>query len=454
MSDHAVLARATTQAHSLSLTAEAGAVAEALAAVIERLDSADRAATATVSFLRSWIDQARRGLAMGPVPGPRSPLDSLTARLGLTDTERRLVVLAGLAEEHEGLAGTLRSLHPLGEPRPTVGLSALVLSESGVDRAEVRRVLGEGSAARLGVLRITGSSGLFERSLTLADQLWMVLHGVDSTPPGLQRIELGPAPAGLGAWLDDELVHQAGRVIRDGGAATVICSAAEEQIAAGRCAALLAAVGGQAFAVRVDTADTASEAARQTAVHAAARDAVPVLLLYRPAASDREHGPVRGDWAGGLPGPLVLCATTGSVHLDGARPVIVLPAGPVPAEQRQLAWRAALPGIDDLAARALAARLPLDPTWVATVARDVHAAGQQPSVATASAALRRRTGAVLPPGVELIIPAVPWDRLVLPEEAGFQLRDAVARLEHQAHGARRLGHAPDGPGAGGAPGCC
>ena len=451
MSDHAVLARATTQAHSLSLTAEAGAVAEALAAVIERLDSADRAATATVSFLRSWIDQARRGLAMGPVPGLRSPLDSLTARLGLTDTERRLVVLAGLAEEHEGLAGTLRSLHPLGEPRPTVGLSALVLSESGVDRAEVRRVLGEGSAARLGVLRITGSSGLFERSLTLADQLWMVLHGVDSTPPGLQRIELGPAPAGLGAWLDNELVHQAGRVIRDGGAATVICSAAEEQIAAGRCAALLAAVGGQAFAVRVDTADTASEAARQTAVHAAARDAVPVLLLYRPAASDREHGPVRGDWAGGLPGPLVLCATTGSVHLDGARPVIVLPAGPVPAEQRQLAWRAALPGIDDLAARALAARLPLDPTWVATVARDVHAAGHQPSVATASAALRRRTGAVLPPGAELITPAVPWDRAGAAGGGGLPAAGRGGPAGAPGAGARRLGHARSARAPGGRP---
>ena len=431
MSDRTVLARATVQAHSLSLTAEAGAVAEALATVIERLDSADHAATTAVSFLRNWADQVRHGLTMGLVPGSRSPLDSLTARLGLTDTERRLVVLAGLAEEHEGLAGTLRSLHPLGEPRPTVGLSALVLAESGVDRTEVRRLLGEGSAARLGVLRITGSSGLFERSLTLADQLWAALHGVDSTPPGLQRIVLGPAPAGLDAWLDGELVHRAGRVIRVGGAATVICSATEEPIAMGRCAVLLAAVGGQAFAVRVDTADAAPETARQSAVHAAARDAIPVLLLPRSATGDREHGLVRSDWIGGLPGPLVLCVIAGSVHLDSARPVIVLPAGPVPADQRQLAWRAVMPGIDDPTARALATRLPLDPAWVATVASDILVAGQEPSVATASAALRRRTGAVLPLGAELTTPAVPWERLVLPEEAGFQLRDAVARLVHQ-----------------------
>src|SRR5579872_6091697 len=100
MSDRAVLVHATPQAHSLSLTAEAGAAAEALATVIERLDSADRAATATVSFLRSWADQAQRGAATGPAWGARSPLDSLSKRLYLTDAERRLVVLAGLAEEH------------------------------------------------------------------------------------------------------------------------------------------------------------------------------------------------------------------------------------------------------------------------------------------------------------------------------------------------------------------
>ena len=430
MSDRAVLAHATPQAHSLSLTAEAGAAAEALATVIERLDSADRAATATVSFLRSWADQAQRGAATGPAWGARSPLDSLSKRLYLTDAERRLVVLAGLAEEHEGLAGTLRSLHPLCEPRPTVGLSALVLAESGVDRAEVRRLLGEGAAVRLGVVRATGPSGLFERSLILADQLWMVLHGVDAAPPGLARVDLGTAPAGLEAWLDSELVRRAVRVVQDGAAATVVCSATEEPIAAGRCAALLAAVGGQGFAVVVGAADDPAEVVRLATVHAAARDAVPVLL-HRPGTGDREHESARGSWAGDLPGPLVLGVTPGGVRLDGARPVIVLPAGPVPAEQRQLAWRAALPGIDPSTTQALATRLPIDPVWVATVAGDVRVAGQPPSVAAASAALRRRTGLLLPLGAELMTPAVPWESLVLPEEACLQLRDAVSRLVHQ-----------------------
>ena len=44
-------------------------------------------------------------------------------------------MLAGLAEEHEGIAATLRTLHPTGEPRPTLGLAALVLGDGPDDSA-------------------------------------------------------------------------------------------------------------------------------------------------------------------------------------------------------------------------------------------------------------------------------------------------------------------------------
>ena len=434
MSDRAgtlVPSTAAVDARSQALTAEVGVIADLLAVVIGRLDSTDQAAVATTEFLRTWAAQARRGASIDPlVPGPRPPLDSLATALGLSAVERRLVLLAGLAEEHEGLTATLRSLHPLGEPRPTVGLAALLLAETGIERGELRRLLGEGPAIRYGVLRISGTTGLFERSIALADQLWEALHGVDSAPPGLHPLDLGPAPVGLDSWLADDLVYRASRVVRYRGSATVVITATEEQIAAGRCAALLSSVGARPFAVRVGPGDPMPETARQALVHAVVRDAVPVLVLHH-GSPDGESSKARTGIVGALPGPLIVCATTGSVQLDGGRPVLALPAAPVHAEQTQLAWRAMLPGVDEPMARTLAARLPLDPAWVATVARDVQMAGQEPTVTAASAALRRRTGAVLPLGAELTSPTVPWDRLVLTEEAGFQLRDAVARLTHQ-----------------------
>mgnify|MGYP000243368256 CR=1 FL=1 len=49
---------------------------------------------------------------------------------GLSSPECDLLVLAGLPDEHEGIATTLRSMHPQSEPRPTVGLAALLLGET------------------------------------------------------------------------------------------------------------------------------------------------------------------------------------------------------------------------------------------------------------------------------------------------------------------------------------
>ncbi|HYN56441.1 MAG TPA: ATP-binding protein [Motilibacterales bacterium] len=416
---------------SRHLTAQVADIADLLANVVHGIGSSDPAAAATIDFLRTWAAQARMSVAPGPVLGRgREPLDRLVDAFGLSPAERRLVLLAGLAEEHEGLAGTLRSLHPLGEPRPTVGLAALLLGEEGVDRAEVRRLLSAGAAVRHGVLRLSGSAGLFERSLSLAFPLWEVLHGVDAAPAGSQFLVLDPAPAGLDGWLDDELVRQASRVVRDGVTATVVVAAAEERIAISRVAALLESVGAQAFAVRVEPGSSVAEAAGQAAPQATARGAVPVLVLAHATGERDVQAAGAGD-VGDLPGPVILCATTGSVRLDGSRPVLALPVAPVSADKRQLAWRAMLPGLDDAVATDLAAQLPLDPAWIAIVARDLRAAGQAPTLAHASAALRRRTGAVLPLGVELTTPEVGWGRLVLPEEAGFQLRDAVSRLVHQ-----------------------
>ena len=353
----AVTATAAVTATSRALTAQAAVVADLLATVVQRLGSSDPAAQAAVDFLHTWADQGRMAAAdrpsggVGPAgrPGGHRPLDAMVNALGLSSAERCLVLLAGLAEEHEGLAGTLRSLHPLGEPRPTVGLAALILAEDGVDRTEMRRLLGSGPAVRHGVLRITGASGLFERSLTLADQLWEALHGVDAAPSGLQRLDLGPVPVGLDGWLTDELVQQAREVVRDNRTASVVLVSAEERIATSRCAALLASVGAQGFAVRVEPSAALAELANQAFVHATLRGAVPVLVLQRGSGDPQAPSPGAGD-VGSLPGPVILCATTGSVLLDGARPVLALPTAAVDVGQRRLAWRAMLPGVDENAA--------------------------------------------------------------------------------------------------------
>ena len=426
--DDVMLAPAPRDAGSEgTLLAGIADVVDRLADVVEGLGSSDPAAETTVSFLRHWAKDAREHTTPGPSTG-RAPLDSLVARWGLSCAELDLVLLAGLAEEHEGLAGTLRALHPLGEPRPTVGLGSLLVAQRGVDRREVRRLLAEGPAAGRGVLRVEGNGGYPEQALVLAPGLWDVLHGVDATPPELARVELGQPLPGLDAWLGEEATRRAADAVRKDQGVTIVLSAEEQVVGGARCAALLASVGARPLAVRhgVEGETRLRDQLRLLAVHAAARAAVPVVMadLQDSAALDLEA-------ITDVPGPVVVVAPPGRVLPRGLRPLLTVPVGPVTPESGRRAWWALLPGVDEESAAAIAMRTPADPAWIAGVARDLVVGGQPLTPGAVAAALRRRCGTALPAGVTLVSPEVGWEHLVLPAEAGLQLREAVTRLEHQ-----------------------
>lgn len=85
-------------------------------------------------------------------------------------------------------------------------------------------------------------------------------------------------------------------------------------------------------------------------------------------------------------------------------------------------------------AHQLSLRHRLDPAATAATAADVRTRQDLPGGADlreVASAIRNRAGIALPAGVELATPSVPWHRLVLPDEPASQLRDAVARLQHE-----------------------
>jgi SpoVK/Ycf46/Vps4 family AAA+-type ATPase len=155
--------------------------------------------------------------------------------------------------------------------------------------------------------------------------------------------------------------------------------------------------------------------------------------------------PPQGETAGTLDlhrvlGPVVACGAPGTLRPDALRPVLPVPPGRIGVADRRAAWRAALPEASDHAPQ-LAARHPLDPALTAQVALDVRSRPQLsgeprtssgPEPADVAAAIRARAGAALPAGIELVRPDAGWQRLVLEPVAAQQVRDAVARLEHQS----------------------
>jgi hypothetical protein len=413
----AELTMTTPLPYRTTLSARAEAMARSVADVIELRGSTESGAGETAAFLRAWADGSRAA-----VESLTCPLDRLAARLRLTEHECDLIVLAGLPDEHEGIAATFRSIHPQGEPRPTVGLAALLSGGGRQDRSQLRDVLTGGEAVRRGILHPVGPGTFFELSLVLPARLWEVLHGHDAWPAELPRVALDRPPAGLDTWVAGEPVQAAIAAVRADRRAAVLITGDDEAVVLARCAALAAAAGRDVIGARMASGDRAGLSL--LAAHAAARGAVPMIVV------SSSGGPVEPLSIGDIAGAALVCAPPGRVQAAPDRAVLVLPAGPVATADQRLAWMQAVPGLASQAP-ALAARHPLDPAITAQLGADVRAQPGELAPADVSRLIRSRAAASLPTGAQLLTPDVPWSHLVLPDESGRQLHDAVTRLDHQ-----------------------
>ena len=256
MRDQRPVAASTRDEAARRLTARAAGIARAVAHVLERARGpesgvSESGASEAATFLRGWADSSTTGM---PVAF-RSPLDLLTERFQLTEAELDLVVLAGLPEEHEGLASTFRAMHPTGESRATAGLAALILDGRGTTRSDLRVLLAEGNAVRHGIVRLTGSGPLFERSLMLPDELWEAMRGTDAWPAGLPRVAVTCTTTGYETWLREDEVDLARIALADPGNRTLLVTSPSEQVAIGRCGALAAGAGVRLVAARIAPED-------------------------------------------------------------------------------------------------------------------------------------------------------------------------------------------------------
>ena len=410
---------------SVLLTAQAAGLARRLAGVLTAHSSTESGGLEAARFLSGWADSAAtdaNGFADRPVT-----LRRLVDRYELSSDECDLLVLAGLTEEHEGIAATLRTLHPAGEPHPTLGLAAHILGDGQDARLLLRALVAEGAAFRAGLLGLAANAPLFERSLLLPDALWLALHGHDAWPTSLPRQTMGPAPAGLAGWLAERPARRGVDALATGESAQLLVSSDDPVVGLARCVALAEAAGQSVVAAAVDLTDAAE--LRLLSLHAAVRGAVAVAVADRPigAAGPPVFFPVA---TSGLTGPLMVCAPPGAVQPAADRPVITLPTGPVSAADQRAAWLDVVPQLSAEACDALTGRHQLDPAIVAQLGLDLRSE-PAPSSADVSALVRSRLATTLPPGVELMTPDVGWDDIVLPDEGLAQLSDAVDRLDHQ-----------------------
>lgn len=425
---------------SARLSREVGFIAGRLARFLEAsLRGSESAVSEGTAFLWAMFESVSEGRppeswSRNPLErAPASevhPLDRLARALSLSPEEAELLLLAGLSEEHEGLAAILRTLHPRGEPRATVGLAAQLFCRDQRERWDFRALIEQGAAVTGGALRVTGDGPFFERSLQPAEALWAVLHGLDVWPASVIRLNTAVAGSGLEEWLETRDAQRAARAIRQGGACTALVAADNEDVAYHRAVALVAHAGASPAGILLP-ASSEQETLKLIRIHSLARGAVPVLKL---AWADGPNAPEPPSFAD-FPGPVVACGRAGAVSARGERPLINVPIERLTPTAKRRMWRDVAPSLAP-EAPFLAARYPVEPATAAAVAADLRFVAEledrEPTVDDVGASVRARGSVSLSAGVRISHPHATWKDLVLPEDRLGQLREAVSRLEMQA----------------------
>jgi hypothetical protein len=401
--------------------------------------------SAGTTFLRSFAAGAEAN-ASGSAVRAHYRLERLAAAYALTGAEVDLLVLAGMAEEHEGFASLFRTLHPRGEPRPTAGLAAQLLCESPRDRLLLREHLMIGAVVRSGTLSLSDEGPFFERSLLLADALWPALSGVDAWPARVRALATVADTVGLGDWLSGADAGRAIAALRYNRPAVILVVAEDTPTAVHRAVALAEHADVPAVAVEYTAEAGRDETERLVALHAAVRHAVPIVCVTSLADGPAATAP----GFPGAPGSVILCAREGTSVVHDSRAVLTVRAQRLLVRARRQIWSAVLPELGDAAA-GFGARYTLEPHTVRAVAGDVRQRasleGRVPHASDVAESVRARAHVARAGGVRDVHPIAGWDQLILADDRKRQLREALDRLLHQGRVIDEWGFLAGRPGA-------
>lgn len=358
---------------------------------------------------------------------PNTPCYRLITGLELQLIEVELLILAGLADEHEGFADIFRTLHPTAQPLPTLGLAAQLLCNHPQQRQIVRQAIESSHAAAFGLFVTDTGNPFFTRSIGLPDQFWSLLHGVDAWPQKIGPRHPSPVLAGLNSWFAHGDVARVQQLITSEQGCTVLLFAESVAIAANRAVALCAFNDLPCVLIeRANDIDQHSFRLRQ--LYCLARNVIPVLEIVRKenAPNTLEHLNLAE-----FPMPVLVCAELGAGIDTGRRPTLSLQLETLDPDSLGDMWQRLLPELA-MHAEQLAARYPFEPDQAKNVCDDLHYLYRDnleridlPALADA---VRTRSTSVLNGGVKLVRPVAGWDQLVLQEPQLNQLKDASHRL--------------------------
>lgn len=403
-----------------------------------RAEAGDEAEATWGRVLHFLSQHWTRAQLLGSAAAQR-PLDVLSHALNLNDDERTLLLLAGMADAHEGYGAAFAALHPRGESRPTWGLFCWLVAQD-IRRQSTQQLLHGSVLFQHGLLRLLGDGPLPERSLRLTDGLWSALNGLPAWPAGVAP--LLNRTAELDDWLLQPATRQALALLAGAAPATVVLRGLQDGVLRMRAQQLAAAVQGLVFNWPADAqASTANAPNAVNGPHEVnaltaltgllaqclVNKTVPMLLLAAPLSAAQTA--VLEGW----PCAIVLAGASPAALAATTRTLCVLDAAPLSATAQARLWARVLPELAPHGAL-LTARYAVGPDTLQQLRLDLTPwldEGALPPLERCIAALKARTTRSDDSFARRVLPTATWADLVLPPAREAALRGTVQRLQLQ-----------------------
>lgn len=385
------------------------------------------------------------------------PIGNLARHLDLSNMELQVLLLAGMAEHHEGLSDVLGMLHPNRAPYFTGGLAAQMFCHSEAERVLLREVLTASPLIELGALYCEGSGPLLTCSLRVPSALWTLLLDGTAELPELPELHADSCKDGLQEWFDSPALQTALRCLRNQADCSIVVAAGNATHGLHRGLAMCAAADVTCRPLEVDE-KTTQEAMQAIRLQSILLNEVPVLLVT--PGQEGSHGAWPSFRTHTM--PVILCCRSGDAPDIPGRASMNIQIGGLSVAALKDMWGTLIPELADQTSQ-LAARYPVEPYLALRAINNARfkRPGAQVTLDSLIESFKNASQSGVSSSINLLQPQAEWSHLVLPENQLAQLHDAVQRLHlqgkvldqwqflagrHGARGVRLLFTGPPGTG--------
>jgi hypothetical protein len=355
-----------------------------------------------------------------------SGLSRLIHGLKLSTTEIQMLVLAGMAQEHEGFADIFRSLHPTRQPYPTAALLSQIVSASESQRSVLAQCLTASPLINAGVVSLSDDAPILACSMKVSAIDWQAIKSAVAQPNLLNAVIFESCNIGLDKWLNSSKIKQARHCITQNLPSILYLQNPDLEVAINRAYVLVQREHKKLFAVTVGP-KTEPKALVQLGLHCLLSGSIPLLVIESseiPTTIEFSHL-----------ARFCQCIVIGS-NIGIALNQHQLMTLDLPTERLDVAslvgmWCQLLPELTEQAQQ-LANRFSLEPSQALRRIRTFKTLNTEPNepltLDAFIAGLKQHNNEVLPQGIKRISPRLGWQDLVLPDIQRRQLQEAIQRL--------------------------